>query len=96
MEQYSVYHQNEHQPKIIGLTALCGTKLKNKLEFLLACIGSRSVSVIPVSTNERKLVEEKQKVEKTKNFTNIILINYMITFVKRFNDIIKKLDSFYK
>ncbi|CAF4778832.1 unnamed protein product, partial [Rotaria magnacalcarata] len=27
MEQYLVYHPLEHQPKIIGLTASCGTKL---------------------------------------------------------------------
>ncbi|CAF5048044.1 unnamed protein product, partial [Rotaria sp. Silwood1] len=29
MEQYLVYYQSKHQPKIIGLTASCGTKLTN-------------------------------------------------------------------
>ncbi|CAF4761938.1 unnamed protein product, partial [Rotaria sp. Silwood2] len=29
MEQYLVYHQSEPKPKIIGLTASCGTKLTN-------------------------------------------------------------------
>jgi hypothetical protein len=29
MEQYLVYHQSENRPRIIGLTASCGTKLTN-------------------------------------------------------------------
>lgn len=29
MEQYLVYHQSDYKPKIIGLTASCGTKLTN-------------------------------------------------------------------
>jgi ERCC4-related helicase len=182
MEQYLVYHQNEVRPRIIGLTASCGTKLTNPflileelkneqtrktnalkklyelcgtlncwnvvtitkeehieelnnkvprptddrilsvlslpfdqflsklkevLESLLEYIGSRDLPPILADTNEQKLVEEKQNAEKENNFTNVILIKYMIMFVKRFNalsdlplksifiDIIKKLDFFY-
>jgi len=57
---------------------------------------------------EQQLVEEKKEAEKNKNLINVILIKYMIMFVKRLNaladlplksimnDIIKKLDGFYK
>ena len=183
MEQYLVYHPNVIRPRIIGLTASCGTKLTNSklileeleneeqrrknalkklyelcgtlhcfdiatvtkeehieelnkkiprpvddgiltvtsvlfdqflfklkqtLTSLLAYIGAQCSPVIAPLTNEQKLVEEKQKAEKENNFLNVILIKYMIMFVKRFNalsdlplksimiDIINKLDLFYK
>ncbi|CAF1443158.1 unnamed protein product [Rotaria sordida] len=182
MEQYLVYHQLEHQPKIIGLTASCGTKLTNpklvleelsdvekrrnnalnklyelcatlnchnvvtvkkeehieelnkkihrpiddqilavqsmsfdqyikKLEevikSLLSYIGSKCSPSIDVSTDEQQLGQEKNNAEIKNNFTNVILIKYMIMFVKRLdaltdlplksiiNDIIKKIDLFY-
>ncbi|CAF3126189.1 unnamed protein product [Rotaria sp. Silwood2] len=183
MEQYLVYHQSEYQPRIIGLTASCGTKLTNPdaiseelsndkkrrynalnklyelcatlncydvvtvkkvdhieelnkkihrptddqiltvqsmpfdqylktlkevIESLLMYIGSRcSPSVVDVLTDEQKLVERKHEAEKNNNFINVILIRYMIMFVKRLNaltdlplksiidDIIKKIDLFY-
>ncbi|CAF3385232.1 unnamed protein product [Rotaria socialis] len=182
MEQYLVYHPLEHQPKIIGLTASCGTKLTrpelvfeelsnsqkrqhnalNKLyelcatlncnnvvtiknaehieelskkihmpiddqiltvqsmsfdqhlkklgatiESLLEYIGSQCSPTIDKFTDEQNLVEKKKDAEKQNNFTNVILIKYMIMFVKRLdaltdlplksiiNDIINKIDLFY-
>ncbi|CAF1418770.1 unnamed protein product [Rotaria magnacalcarata] len=183
MEQYLVYHPLEHQPKIIGLTASCGTKLTrselvlkellnsqerqhnalNKLyelcatlncndvvtikntehieelskkihmpiddqildvqsmsfdqhlkklvaaiESLLKYIGSQCSPTIGALTDEQTLVERKKDAEKQNNFENVILIKYMIMFVKRLdaltnlpmksiiNDIINKIDLFYK
>ncbi|CAF1266590.1 unnamed protein product [Adineta steineri] len=85
-------------------------ELKESLTELLTRILSRC-SPDPEITNltdEQKLVEARISQEKKNHFTNIILINYMIIFVKRFNalgdlplrsvmiDIEKKLDLFYK
>lgn len=83
------------------------SKLKEQLVSLLEYIGSRGLPPIDVDTDEQRLVIEKQNAETAKNFTNVILIKYMIMFVKRFNaladlplksvfiDILQKLDLFY-
>lgn len=183
MEQYLVYHPSEHQPKIIGLTASCGTKLTNPqlvlnelsddetrkknalkkllelcatlncydvvtlrkpehieelskkvpkptddqiltvqlksfdqyleqlviaLKSLLVYIKSKCLPTIEALDSEQRLIEEKTTAEKGNNFRNVILIRYMIMFVKRldaltdlplksiFADILKKIDHFYK
>ncbi|CAF3817351.1 unnamed protein product [Rotaria sp. Silwood1] len=182
MEQYLVYHQADHQPRIIGLTASCGTKLTNSkliyeelsnveqrrnnalnklyelcatlncynvvtvskeehieelnkkihrptddeiltvqsmsfdqyiqklvelIKSLLGYIGSQCSPTIDALTDEQQLVQEKYDAEIKNNLTNVILIKYMIMFVKRLNaltdlplksiinDIIKKIDLFY-
>ncbi|CAF1072119.1 unnamed protein product [Adineta ricciae] len=81
--------------------------LKNKFCSLLQYIGSRCSPEISAYLNEQQLIEEKIEAEKKNNFTNIVLVKYMIMFVKRFDalsdlplkavmmDIKKKLDSFY-
>ncbi|CAF5031365.1 unnamed protein product, partial [Rotaria sp. Silwood1] len=182
MEQYLVYYQSKHQPKIIGLTASCGTKLTNPklvieelsdaekrrnnalnklyelcatlnchdvvtvkkaehieelnkkihrptddqiltvqsmsfdqyikklveiIESLLGYIGSKCSPSIDALTDEQQLVQKQRDAEIYNKFTNVILIKYMIMFVKRLhaltdlplksiiNDIIKKIDLFY-
>ena len=183
MEQYLIFHQSENRPRIIGLTASCGTKLTNPqvileelldeqnrkknalkklyelcatlncynvvtvtkeehleelntkvhkptedkiltvesipfdqyltklkevLRSLMAYIGSKCSPEISALADEQQLMEEKKKAEVENNFVNVILIKYMIMFIKRFNalsdlplksimiDIIKKLNLFYE
>ncbi|CAF1158018.1 unnamed protein product, partial [Rotaria magnacalcarata] len=74
---------------------------------LLQYIKSQCTPSIAALDDEQRLVEEKHTAEVNKNFTNVILIKYMIMLVKRLNaltdlplksimdDIIKKIDLFY-
>ncbi|CAF5129268.1 unnamed protein product, partial [Rotaria sp. Silwood1] len=82
-------------------------KLVELIESLLGYIGSQCSPTIGALTDEQQLVQEKYDAEIKNNLTNVILIKYMIMFVKRLNaltdlplksiinDIIKKIDLFY-
>ena len=83
-------------------------QLKDSLESLLTKIADKCLPIIPALIDEQKLIEMKVQYEKEKNFVNIILIEYMIMFVKRFHalpdlplksifeNLRKKLEEFYK
>ena len=83
------------------------SRLKQSFETLLRFIASKLARPLLSMTDEQKLIETRLEYEKEKNFPNVILIEYMIMFVKRFHaltdlplkfifeNIIKKLQEFY-